>query len=609
MSKSHKKKGFKYSVQNELPPLKKIQLEWDMKKLYYKSDTDPQIEEDLKTTEKAYADFVKKFRSSNFTKDAKTLLKALKYLDSIAQNPATRRPARYFSLCTTLDARDVSKQKKLNLIGDRLTKASNELLFFGLELGKVSKQQQKKFLTDPLLSEYTYYLKRMFLESKHDLSEAEERILRLYSGPSFDMWVEATERMLANRTITYKGKTIGFSEAVESLEELPSKEKPKVWKLLSNEMEQLSEFVEQEFTAIITGKKISDELRGFEKPYSATTLSYEDNEKSIEALVAAVSTKGFKLSRKFYELKAKLHGVKQLDYSQKYDSLASDPHIPFEQSVEIARDVFYGLKHEYGAIFDGMLTNGQIDVFPKKGKRGGAFMSEEVAQPTQVFLNHTSTLKDLETLAHEMGHAIHAERAKVQLVQYQGFSTTTAETASTLFENLVFDRLLEQVDEKDKLELLHHKLTRDIATIQRQISFFNFEFDIHTHVRKEGAITKEELNAYMRENLSAYLGKGVSVTETDGHSYVYVPHFRYGFYVYTYTFGILMSSMMAEAYAQDKKYIEKIDTFFTLGASDDVHSIFKKVGFDTNSEKTFASGLDSFARRLSDFEKLTKKGY
>jgi oligoendopeptidase F len=176
---------------------------------------------------------------------------------------------------------------------------------------------------------------------------------------------------------------------------------------------------------------------------------------------------------------------------------------------------------------------------------------------------------------------------------------------STLFEGLLFDAIFAQVDEKTRAVLLHDKLARDISTIQRQIAFHNFELEMHLHVRSQGAITHTELNTMMQRHLQSYMGPGVNITQEDGHSYVYISHFRYDFYVYTYTFGTLMSTLMAEAFTADNTYSEKIDTFLTAGGSDSVANIFKKIGINTTKIDTFVHGLDKMEREIKELSKLT----
>jgi oligoendopeptidase F len=596
--------NFKYIPVQILRPLKKFKVTWDLKKHYYTSENDPRIESDVRASERSHANFARKYSNLFFLKSTKTLEKALTDYEILLSLPNGKRASRYFSFRFVLNAQDSIAEKRSNLIDERLTKAANDILFFELALGKIPKAQQIKFLKDKVLVHFRYFLLQVFIEAEHTLSEKEERIISLKSGPSVGMWVQGTEKILSNRQITYKGVKISLPEATERINSVKPHEKGKLWNLVLTELEQISEVAENEFNAIVTNKKISDELRNFKKPYSQTVLSYENNESSIETLVQTISTKGFDLSKRFYKLKAQFHNVKQIPYARRYDPIGESLSIPFSQAVEICRDVFYSTHKEYGEFFDSMLTGGNIDVFPRKGKRGGAFMSSDVNIPTFVFLNHTNDLSSLSTLAHEMGHAIHSMRSKRQDPLYEGYSTTTAETASTLFENILFNALLKSATEKQKVMLLHEKIMRSISTIQRQIAFFNFEFELHTRIRKEGALTREELRKMMEKHLISYLGNGVHIVPKDGYSYVYISHFRYGFYVYTYTYGHLMSGLMADQLNDEPSYIAKIDEFLSSGGSDTVEHIFKKIGIDPLKKETFERSLGSLKRDIDTFERL-----
>lgn len=609
MSKSQKnsKTKFTYTPITNRPPLTGIQTTWDLKRLYYKNEHDPRIEADIVVTEKAYTSFARTWRTKPFAKDVTLLAAALHDYETLCGMPEASRPGRYFGFRSSLDANDKVAEKQLALLSRRLRKAGDLILFFGLTLGTVPVATQKQYLREPSLAHYHYYLERLFMGATHHLSEAEEKIINLKGRQSYGMWTDMTEKIISNRAVRYKGKEIKLPEALEVVNDIPSNEKPVLWNKILDEMEQISEVAEHEFNAIITDVRTEDELRGYKKPYSATALNYEDTEKSIESLVEAVSTEGFSLSKKFYKLKAAYHGVPMLDYSQKYDTIAKDVVIPFTDAVEICRDVFYSVKNEYGEIFDHMLTKGQIDVYPKPGKRGGAFMSEAVGHPTHVFLNHLNNFKSLETLAHEMGHAIHAERGKHHTPLYQGHSITTAETASTLFENLVFDAVFAAARPQEQVVLLHDRIARDISTIERQIAFFNAELEIHETIQQAGAMSSTELRDVMQNHLKAYLGPAVSVTPRDGYSYVYIPHLRFGFYVYTYAFGLLMSTTMANRYKADRSYIKHIDTFLCAADSDNVAHIFKSIGIDTTKTDTFTEALKNHEEDIKAFEKLIRK--
>lgn len=610
MSKKHKTDrhtNFTYQSSLHIPDVKKIKTAWDLNTHFYTSENDPQIERDAKKYESSIRRFIARYKNLDFTKDEDTLLTALKDYEKLEERTEASKIIRYFVFRTNLDVNDTNASKKLNIFSDRFKKLANDFLFFSLTLGRIPVNKQQQFLKSKKLVHYRYFLYVTFLAGKHQLSEEAEKILNLRSRTSSGMWGDAVEKIVSNRTVTFEGKVLHLPEAFEILDTLNWQKKSALWKLITDQLFQISEFCEHELTAIVTHEKVSDELRDYKTPYTATVQAYENNERSVEALIEAISTRGFSLSKKFYKLKAKLHKKNCIPYVHKYESIGELISPDFSTSVAICRDVFYGVKTEYGEIFDAMLKSGQVDVFPKPGKRGGAFMASTVGLPTFVFLNHTSNFKSLETLAHEMGHAIHAERSKQQPEIYQDFSTTTAETASTLFEQLVLDRIYEQLTPRQQVNFLHDKISRDIATVQRQIAFFNFELEMHQHIRSEGLATREELAKMMQRHLQSYLGPAVDVTEKDGYSYVYIPHIRYGFYVYTYAYGHLISNLMANNYQADNSYIKEIDSFLTAGGKDSVENIFYSIGIDTNSVDTFVQSLDRQAKEIAKLQKLTTR--
>ncbi len=606
-SKKPSKPTLHYTPHNTLPTLNDYKTDWDLDNLYYKTTDIALIEADTAFAEQQYRKFARKWRKSNFTTDTAVLKKALHEYVELSANPRISKPGRYFRLRSELNVTDIEADKAMALLHKRLRVATDEILFFTLELGKIEAATQKQFLADPLLLPYRYFLQQLFTSSKYDLSEAEEKIIRLKSMSASGLWHEMTEKIISTAEVSYKKKSLPLPEAIEVVSTLPSAEKPKLWSEIITKVDSFGIVAEHEFNAIITDTRTEDDLRGYKKPYSATALSYQHDEKSIESVVAAVSSKGFALSQKFYKLKAKYHGVPALHYSQKYDSIGESPIIPFREALTVCRDVFYQVNQLYGEIFDDMLKKGQLDVYPKKGKRGGAFMSNQTGHPIQVMLNQTDTMKGLETLAHEMGHAIHAARSSTQGPLYDGHSIVTAETASTLFENLVFDAIFSQADQKTKLVLLHDKIAGDIATMQRQIAFFNCELEIHNTIHEHGAMSHVELRRCMQKHLKSYLGDGVAVEEIDGSSYIMIPHLRYGFYVYSYTFGNLMSTIMANHYKEDNSYREKIDTFLTAGESDTVVNIFKKINITTTKPDTFLAALANHEKDISTFAKLLTK--
>ncbi|HYF10495.1 MAG TPA: hypothetical protein VD967_02715, partial [Candidatus Paceibacterota bacterium] len=363
------------------PPLKKYQTEWDLKSYGYSSLKDPGIEKDTRALEKAVLAFAKKYKGrTDYLTDESKLLAALKDLEKLESIPP--KPIMYVNYVKELDSANREAEALLSRISDRLTKVGNEVIFFGLAIGKIEKSLQKKFLKSPRLAPYRYFLASAFENAKYHLSEPEERILSLKNKPAYELWVDGVEKAQRKLTITFKGEEMPIAGAMNKISMLPTEERRALGNMVTEALRGVGDFAEGEMNAVAANKKVSDELRGYKKPYSATIIGYENDERAIENLVKAV-TKGFPLSHRFYALKQKALGLPHMEYADRAAPIGkTEEKIPFEEGLATVRDVFYGIDASYGAILDRFLTAGQIDVFPKKGKAGGAYCSGQTNLPT-----------------------------------------------------------------------------------------------------------------------------------------------------------------------------------------------------------------------------------
>jgi oligoendopeptidase F len=585
-----------------------IKTSWDLT-LLYKSAKDPQIEKDLLECEALQEAFAKKYQNNeSYLLDEARLLEALQESEKISENPAMARPIVYFSYIKTLNTEDAYAISQLSLISNRLTQAGNKTLFFPLKLGKIPLERQQRFLASPLLKKYQYLLKNLFDDSKYHLTELEEKILNLKSLPSHSLWIEGFSKILNAETVIFKGKTLPLPAAENTIQSLNTKDRRKLSDLLMEVYKKVSPGAENEINAIIIDKKIDDELRGFKEPYSATILSYDNDEKSVLRLIDE-TTKAFHISQRFYKLKAKLLKVSHLEYADRSAKIGNiKKTYDFAQSVSIIEKSFRKVDARYAEIFLKMVHGGQIDVFPKKGKEGGAFCSSVTGLPTFVLLNHVNDINSLKTLAHEMGHAIHSELTTKQPVIYQDYSMSVAEVASTLFENFVFDEIFETLSEKEKIVALHDKLNGDVSTIFRQIAFFNFELELHRAIREKGNVSKDEIARMMNKHISAYVGKSMRLKDNDGYFYVTVSHFRRFFYVYSYAFGEIVSKALYKKYKDNAKFLSSINQFMEAGGSKSPENIFKDIGIDILEPSFWKDGLKKIEEDIIALEKLTKGG-
>lgn len=582
----------------------KYKTEWDLG-LLYKSDKDPQIEKDIKKLEAAAAAFEKKYKGKDFTSISKKLTQALKEYVALEDSTLVK-PWWYFALRTEKNNDDAVAGAKATQLQDRMTKSSNKTTFFLLELGKIKPQLQKKLLHDPLLKPYKYMLERIFINAKYDLSEKEEQLAGLFSQTSYTMWVDGQRRAFGQITIPFKGEDITLPKAKEILSDLPKKDRRELHALMNKAYKENSIFAEAEINAIVNYKKIMDERRGYKNPYSSRLLANENDEKTIEDLVKVV-TKYFSISKKFYALYAKLQKEKTLTRADREVRIGEiKATYNFEDTVSLVKKAFSRVDPKYADFVQQFVDNGQIDVYPSKGKQGDAFCWGMGNLPTFVLLNHADKIRSVETLAHEMGHAIHGEMDRNLPIQYKGHSTATAEVASTFFEQLVADELSQTLSEKDQIVLLHGKLLNDVMCIFAQIGGFNYEVELHEKIRTEGQLSREKIAALLQKHFSSYTGKAMINTLDDGYGFVAWWHTRMFFYVYTYAYGQLVSRALYEKWKKDPSYAKKIEQFLSAGRSMSPKDIFKSIGINTN-EAFFEAGLKGIEADINKLEKLAKK--
>jgi oligoendopeptidase F len=512
------------------------------------------------------------------------------------------RPSLY-SIQSNNDAIDA----KLGILEPRITKASNEVIFFTLNLGKIAGERQAKLLADARFAPYKYFLERIFLNSKYNLGEEAEKVNSLMERPARTLWIDGFEKLMNQQTVKFKEENVPLAKALGLIHQLTkASERHALSDLTMEKFKSISFFAEQEINAVYTTKKISDELRGYKKPYSETILAYENDEKGIENLVKTV-TENFHISHKFYKMKAKILGMKSLEYSDRAIGITSKERVfQFSEAVEILRTSFGKASPKYVEILDMMLANKKIDAPSRVGKRGGAYCWGGPNVPTVVLLNYTPGVKSVTTFAHEMGHAIHTEFSNNMPPLYQNYTMSVAETASTFFENLAFEEIYSRLTETEKIYALYERVNESIQTIFRQIAGFNFELDLHDHIRSKGKISALEIGAAHNKNMSAYLGSAVKMKEIDGYFFEPWSHINF-FYVYSYAYGCLISKALYAECKKDPLYFKKVDQFMMSGRKMTPEDIFKSIGIDVTKPSFFENGLKTIENDINELEKLMKK--
>lgn len=580
----------------------KIIEKWNLG-LLYKNDKDPNIEKDLKKIEKLCADFNKKYSKTDLS-EKKNLLKSLFDFEQIKEDISGSKPWWYFALKTDIDGKNEYSISQKTKIESRSKKAGNNLTFFELNIAKIDSKKQKDIIEDDKFKKYKYFLKKIFKTAKYRLTEKEEKLENLLSQTSYDMWIDSNEKLLKEQFIEFKGEKMPISKVMDIISEMDKKDREFLQQKLNEKLKDVSHFAEAEINAIFNYKKTMDEMRGFQKPYSETILNYENEEKDIENLIKVI-TKNFKISNNFYNLHKKILGLEKLSYEDRSVKIGKiNKKFSFENSVEIVREALLEFDPKYEKMFLSFISNGQFDIYPRLGKGGGAYCWGMGKMPTYILLNHNNEIGSVETLAHEMGHAIHTELSKEQPVFYRKYSISTAEVASTFFEQLVQNKIEEKLNKEEKIIFLHNKILGDISTVFRQIACFNFENELHLMIRKEGQVSKTEISKLMVKHLKAYLGNSFDLKEDDGFNFVSWSHIRSFFYVYSYAYGQIISKSLLSKWQEDKNFKTKIEEFLKAGRSKSPEDIFKSIGINTKDPEFFIKGIKSIQNDIKKLEKI-----
>lgn len=584
------------------------ELIWDLGKLF-QSDDDPKIEETLKTVERESCRFIRKWRPRrDYLSDPAILCKALGEYELWKRSFGYDGDAGYyFWLRTEQDQNSPDLKAKFNKIEDFGRKIENDMQFFYLRLAKIPRKTRDVFLQHRGLRAYRHFLERIWAESKHMRSEREEKIINLKMSTSYSNWIKMTFGLLAKeeRQVLLEGGGRGvrpFSEIAGLMNSRDRKVRDSSARAFNDILARHIDVAEAEMNSVLAHRKTEDEVRAFSRPDHSRHVADDIDSKVVDSLVETVSGR-FDIPSRFYRLKARLMGLKKLKYHERnvvYGKI--NAKYTFEASCILVGKVLAALDQEFAGIFDGFVNNRQIDVYPKKGKAGGAFCAHHlISQPTYILLNHMGELSDVLTLAHETGHGINNELIKKrQNALNFGTPTSTAEVASTFLEDFVLREILKLADDESRLALMMKKLDDDVSTIFRQVACYKFESSLHERFRSRGYLSKEEIGKLFSEHMASYMGDFVEQTKGSENWWVYWSHIRYFFYVYSYASGLLISKSLQNFVRKDSAYVGKVKEFLSAGLSDSPANIFLGLGIDIRNIKFWEAGLEEVERLLED---------
>ena len=489
--------------------------------------------------------------------------------------------------------------------------------FYEPEFMEITEDQYQAFLAEkPELQTYQHYFDKLLQKKEHILTQREEELLA-GAGEIFGAASE-TFAILDNADIVFpvvhneKGEEVQLTHGnYISLVESKNREvRKEAYEALYSVYEQYQHTYAKTLQTNVKVQNYNAKVRKFS---SAREAALSDNfipESVYDSLVSAVD-KHLPLLQRYIALRAKILGISDLKMYDLYTPLSeTDYKFTYEEALAKSEEVLSILGEDYLSRVKTAFSERWIDVYENQGKRSGAYSGGSYDTNAFMLLNWQDTLDNLFTLVHETGHSMHSSYTReTQPYVYGDYSIFLAEIASTTNENILTEKLLEEVeDDATRFAILNHFLDGFRGTVFRQTQFAEFEHAIHKADQEGQVLTSEFLNELYADLNEKYYGLKKEDNPQIQYEWARIPHFYYNYYVFQYSTGFAAASALAEKIVhgsqEDKdKYLD----YLKAGNSDYPLNVIKKAGVDMEKEDYLNAAFAVFERRLDEFEALVEK--
>lgn len=466
----------------------------------------------------------------------------------------TSRAGHYVMLQFSVDTQDPALGAAMAKMQQRSTDITGRLIFVDLEWAQVPDESADALIADPTLAFVSHHLSNMRNMRPHLLSEDAESVLNATSVTGAPAWVRLFEELTSSIEIQMDGETLPLEAGLSNLQHPDRDVRKASAEAVSAGLEpglRTRAFV---YNTLLLNKSVDDKLRGFDSWISSRNLSNEASDASVQALIEAVVGR-YDIPHRWYGLKAQVLGLDKLaDYDRAASVADSDETIGWSEAKGIVTDAYGSFSGELAGVVNRFFDENWIDAPTRPGKRGGAFCAYTVpSHHPYLLLNWTGRTRDVLTLAHELGHGVHAYLAREQGIFHQTTPLTLAETASVFGETVTNNRLLSMIDDPaERFSLLSSSLEDSIATVFRQVAMNRFEDRCHNIRRDEGELSVERFGEVWAETQTDILGPSVEITDGYRNWWSYIPHFMgTPGYVYAYAYGQLLALSVYARYAEE----------------------------------------------------------
>jgi oligoendopeptidase F len=578
---------------------------WNLSDLY-SSPTGPDLDADLKRAAAEVDSFATAYEGKVASLDGKRLGEALARYEALSD--LMGRIGSYASLYFAQDMADPERGRFSQNVSEALNDITAKLVFFRLEINRIEDGDLAEKLKDASLAKYAPWLRDVRVFRQHDLSDELEKFLHDHAVVD-GAWSRLFDETIARLRYPFRGEMLSEPQILDKLSDKDAAVRKEAAKSFGKVQGDNIAIFSLITNTLIKDKEIDDRWRKYPRSQSFRNLANVVEDEVVDALASSVKVAYPRLAHRYYKLKAKWFGVDKMPYWDRNAPLPEhdDRTIPWTEAEKIVLDAYHAFSPELADVAAKFFGTGWIDAPARPGKSPGAFAHPTVpsAHP-YLLLNYQGKVRDVMTLAHELGHGVHQVLAARQGPLMADTPLTLAETASVFGEMLTFQSLLKTApDNAARKALLAGKVEDMLNTVVRQIAFYDFESRLHA-ARRQGELTPDAIGEIWMAVQSESLGPAFTFDEEYEHYWSYIGHFIHSpFYVYAYAFGdCLVNSLYAAYQSGQKDFQGKYLKMLKAGGVKRHKELLAPFDLDASDPAFWEKGLGVISGFVDELEKL-----
>ncbi|NLK12332.1 MAG: M3 family oligoendopeptidase [Candidatus Phytoplasma sp.] len=553
-------------------------------------------------------------------KEIKTLIKNKDQYDAIyliesylrLEEKLTVLVKTVYSYASLTSATDVNNQEALSYLAqiqNILRQTTEEDVIFTRVLKDVNLEKLAE--KSQLIKTYLFNLNQIKESAKHLLSEKEEILYARLSELGSGSWSRLQSMATANLNVLYEEENITLSEVRNLAYDYDPKVRKKAYEAELKAYEQVEDFVALALTNIKREVNVMLELRGYESALEKTLIQSKMKKETLEAMIEAI----YEYQPYFEQyLEAKAKSLGHQNGLPFYDLFAPmgklEKTYTYDEAQTLVKEAFYGYSQKLGDFAKKAFDKNWIDVYPKKGKRGGAFCSNQPQiNESRILTNFTGSLSDCLTLAHELGHGYHGEVIASNQPLHWSYPMPLAETASIFCEAIINDHLLKQIDKKEeRLSILENSVQDATQVVIDILSRFLFEEKVFSTANRP--ISKQEMKQFMIDAQTKAYGKGLDPEYL--HPYMWLNKGHYysaglSYYNFPYAFGLLFGKGLYAQYLENKEvFIKQYDDLLRLTTKASAEDVALSMGIDITKKEFWLNSLEMIKKDIEEVITLLK---